>query len=425
MAKAVAASRRPVAIETPTTGRWHVRTQTIRETSSALSSLWVRMAQQAAETGRSGADDRARSVAGGDPRVAAGLERDRDIRLRTRTSVLTLVVVAPRPETVERAMAAVATLASRHPSRAIVISPADPDGPADFDAHVYASCQLPERGTSEICTEEILIRVAGELAQHLAGTVAPLLIHDLPVVLWWPDDVPFDRAIFTELAGECDRLFVDSGQFRGDGLERLVGMAAAMREGLVVHDVSWMRLMLWRELLASCFDHPLLRPELRTLASIRIDVARPGRQVRLARAVLFAGWLMAMLKLAVVSPLEPRPDGSWAGVVRTGRREVEVSIHPVEVEYSGAVRSAGSLVRAEVVSVRTESRTQVRVTRQADHLLATADWNNAQVARRATRLDPFDEVPYLAESLDRTAHDRVFARAVEKAVALVGELARP
>ncbi len=113
--------------------------------------------------------------------------------MRTRTSVLTLVVVAPRPEIVERAMAAVKALATRHPSRAVILSPTDLDGPASFDAHVYASCQVPEHGTAEICTEEILIKVGGELAQHLSSTIAPLLIHDLPVVLWWPDDVPFGR----------------------------------------------------------------------------------------------------------------------------------------------------------------------------------------------------------------------------------------
>ncbi len=50
---------------------------------------------------------------------------------------------------------------------------------------------VPQRGTSEICTEEIVLRVGGELAQHLSSTVAPLIIHDLPAVLWWPDDAPF------------------------------------------------------------------------------------------------------------------------------------------------------------------------------------------------------------------------------------------
>ena len=46
------------------------------------------------------------------------------------------------------------------------------------------------------------IKAGGELAQHLSSTVAPLLIHDLPVVLWWPDDVPFGRHDFTELADD-------------------------------------------------------------------------------------------------------------------------------------------------------------------------------------------------------------------------------
>jgi glucose-6-phosphate dehydrogenase assembly protein OpcA len=358
-----------------------------------------------------------------DPRYGSWVRDGDGVRVRMRTSVLTLVVVAPRPETVDRAMAAVATLASRHPSRAVILSPTDPDGPSHFDAHVYASCQVPERGSSEICTEEILIKLGGELAQHLAGTVAPLLIHDLPVVLWWPDDVPFGRHTFVELASDCDRLFVDSGHFRDDGREGMRGMAAAMRDGLVVHDVSWMRLMLWRELLASLFDHPLLQPELRSIVAIRVDVARPARQDRLARALLFIGWLMAMMRYSVVKPLEHRSREGWVATLRSGKREIEVAIDPVAVEYSGAVRSPGSLVRAELVASRPGTRTAVHVTRQSDHLLATADWNGGLVARRATRLEPFDEMPYLAEALDRTGHDRVFDLALAKAISLIGDTA--
>ena len=96
-------------------------------------------------------------------------------------------------------------------------------------------------------------------------------------------------------------------------------------------------------------------------------------------------------------------------------------MRPVEVEYSGAARSAGSLVRAELATSRSDANTVVNVTRQADHLLATALWNGASVARRASQLDPFDEVPFLAESLDRTSHERVFGQALQSAVALIEE----
>lgn len=412
----------PIQFDETGTWRWHVRTDSIRATTDMLSSLWGRVAQEASSDALGGAEGH--ELAQGDPRLARHMgpgALDDGVRMRTRTSVLTLVVVAPRPELVERAMATVATLASRHPSRAVVLSPNDPDGPASFDAHVYASCQLPKKGTSEVCTEEILIRVGGELAQHLSSTVAPLLIHDLPVVLWWPDDVPFGRADFTELADEVDRLFVDSGQFRHHGLTRLQGMAEAVAGGLVVHDVSWMRLMLWRELLASCFDHPLLIRELRHVRSIRVDVARPGGDARLSRAVLFVGWLMSRLRLQVVQPLRESDDDSWVATVRMGKRRIEVEIRPVEVEFSGAVRAAGSVVRAELEAHRSDAVTHVNVTRQADHLLATADWNGASVVRRASKLEAFEEAPYLADSLDRTGHDRLFAQALEQAVALVGD----
>jgi glucose-6-phosphate dehydrogenase assembly protein OpcA len=273
--------------------------------------------------------------------------------------------------------------------------------------------------TSEVCTEEILLRVGGELAQHLASTVAPLLIHDLPVVLWWPDDVPFDSPVLHELVVAAERLLVDSGTFRGDGIERLLGMARCLRRGVVVHDIAWMRLSLWRELLAGLFDHPLLLPEVRSVTGVRIDLARPGSVTHLTRAALFAGWLAAMLDWQVVTPMEAREGGTWRGVFRSGKRELPVEFRPFSASVDGPVRGAGSLVRVELETGRPRSSMRVRVTRQADHLLATADWNGAQVARRAARLETFEEMPFLAEALDRSGHDRVFERALDRAVRLM------
>ena len=404
--------------------RWHVRASSLSETIAQLSRIWGTLARESLT------EEMARAMRE-DPRLTdTTLGGDAELRVRTRTSVLTLVVVAPTAETQERALAAVAALASQHPSRAVIVAPGDPDGPSSFDAHIYAACQIPERMTSEVCTEEILIKVGGELAQHLASTVAPLLIHDLPVVLWWPDDVPFESNVLRELVGTAERLFVDSGAFRDDGIERLTGMARCLRGGVVVHDIAWMRLLLWRELLAGLFDHPLLQPELRSIAGLRIDVARPGGAIKLTRAALFTGWMGAMLDWQVVTPMAVTPDGSWRGMMRSGKREIPIEFRPVSATIDGPVRAAGSLVRAEMEAGRARSMLGVRVTRQSDHLLGTADWNGAQVARRAARLETFDEMPFLAEALDRSGHDKVFERALDKAVRLMradaeAELGRP
>ena len=397
------------------TNRWQVRAHSVSECVDKLAQIWSTAAEQAEEAHIS---DDVRQEALGDPRLSGRLDPQRTVRVRTRTSVLTLVVVAPRPETAERALAAVNELHQRHPSRVVVISPGDFDGPSTTDAHIYAECKLASNGGAEICTEQLLIKTGGELSQHLARVVQPLLIHDLPVVLWWPDDPAFGTRQFHDIAEICDRLLVDSGSFGEDGLRRLAGLAAVVSDGITVSDIGWLRLTLWRELLAGLFDHPLLARELDHVRSVRIDIARPGSLFRLAKAVYYVGWLAAALGWEVGRPLErPRDeDESATGSFRRGRREIKVEIRPVHASLDRTMRAAGSIVRVEVEASRARSTVRARITRQQDHLLATADWNGAQVTRRAGRLEPFDETPFVAEALERPGLDRIFERSLVRAV---------
>ncbi len=405
----------PATLETTTT-RWHARSSSISDTVQQLGRIWSGAAREAAAAPPS-ATERADTHGGESP------DEGRDVRVRMRTSVLTLVVVAQRPEIAERAMAIVNALSSRHPSRAIVLSPGDPDGPTTFDAHIYAACHLSSISGAEVCTEEILVKTGGELSQHLAVVVAPLLIHDLPVVLWWPGDPPFASRPFKDLAEASDGLLVDSGSFRDEGAAGLRGMAAAADEGHSVHDIGWMRLSLWRELLAGLFDHPLLIGELESARHLRVDFARPGTAVRISKAACFAGWLAAALGWRVEKPLHVDPESDrLIGAFKHGRRLIPVEFRPVRAGLGPSMQTAGSLVRVELELARGRVVTRARVTRQADHLLATADWNGAQVTRRAGRLEPFEEAPFLAESLDRTAHDPVFEMALERAVELTGSM---
>ncbi|HUG49101.1 MAG TPA: glucose-6-phosphate dehydrogenase assembly protein OpcA [Candidatus Limnocylindria bacterium] len=397
------------------TSRWQVRVQSISDCVEKLGQIWSAAAQEA-EKGR--ISDDTRQVALGDPHLSGRLNPQGSVRVRMRTSVLTLVVIAPRPEITERALAAVNALHSRHPSRAIVVSPGDFDGPATVDAHIYAECKLSDRSGAEVCTEQILVKTGGELSQHLSRVVTPLLIHDLPVVLWWPDDPAFGTRQFQEIAGICDRLLVDSGAFGDDGSRRLAGLAAVVSDDVSVSDIGWLRMTLWRELLAGLFDHPLLTPELEHIRSVRLDVARPGAIFRLPKAAYLCGWLAAMLGWEVARPLAARTDGGelMEGAWRKGRKEIKVEVRPVQASLGGSPRTAGSLTRLEIETSRARTQVRARITRQQDHLLATADWNGAQVTRRAGRLEPFEETPFIAEALERVAVDPIFARALVRAV---------
>ncbi len=399
--------------------RWHVRAHSIRECVEKLSEVWTSAANQT-EQPHVSADAHDRAM--GDPRLARHMTDRGSIRVRMRTSVLTLVVVAPRPETTERALAAINDLSQRHPSRAIVVSPGDFDGPATTDAHIYAECRLSDRSSAEICTEQILVKTGGELAQHLSRVVAPLLIHDLPVVLWWPDDPPFGSRQFNEIVDIADRLLVDSGTFQEDGGARLAGLAEVVANGVAATDIGWLRLALWRELLAGLFDHPLLTRELDHIRSVRIDVARPTDTLRASRAAFYLGWVASRLGWETARPLASRGDDRdvLQGAFRSGRREIAVEIHPVRATLDGAKRAPGSLVRVDIEATRPRAQVRARITRQADHLLATADWNGASVTRRAGRLEPFDETPFIAEALERPGLDRIFEQALIRAVRLFG-----
>lgn len=398
--------------------RWTARARTITGVQAELSRIWATAAREEAAEGLTELE---RAYGRGDPHLAGRFDEPGDVRVRTRTSVLTLVVMAYRPETVERALDAVNALATRHPSRAVVLAPGDPDGPSGIDARIYCQCTLSERSGSETCTEQILLNCAGEVDQHLAELATPLLIHDLPVVVWWPDEPPIGRAVFRDLCELGDRILVDSGGFRDEGARHLAGLAELLAGGrTTVHDIAWMRLTLWRELVAGLFDHPLLAPELATVHAVDLDISRPGTDTRLTRAALFIGWLASTLGWRLEKPLAAsHGDDGRVAVYRAGRTPVRVGIRTVVPGNDRHLRSPGSLVRAELQLGRRGHDIRARVTRHADHLLATADWQGAQVTRRAGRLEPFGEAPYLAEALDRSGRDHIFERAVAEATRLL------
>ena len=338
-----------------------------------------------------------------------------------RTRVLTLVVVASNPETTERAMHTIVKLAGRHPSRTIVLGFGDPDGPARIDAQVQAHCH-PFGDSNEVCTEQILVRLAGEACQHPSAVATPLLLHDLPVVVWWPDDPWMGGPSFAEIVGMADRLIVDSGLFRDDGRARLVGLAGYARRHLEIHDLGWMRLELWRTLTAGLFDDPLLTPFLGSLDRIRITAARPGTVLRLTRSALYLGWLAARLGWRVASPLLPRRDGTLHGALSRRGGAVEVEIVGADVAGGDRPRTPGTFDRLELSAKRGRRLADLSIQRFGGHVAAEARIDGRPQALRAATLERHEDMPYLAAALEAAGPDEFFRAALPVAAELVAPL---
>ena len=117
-----------------------------------------------------------------------GREDDGVRHVAARTSVMNLVVITRRPEVAERCAAIIQALTGRHPSRTLLVTSADPDGPAWLNGRVEAHCVVPREDAPEVCAEMIHLTAGGEAGRHLAALVTPLVIHDLPVTVWWPNE---------------------------------------------------------------------------------------------------------------------------------------------------------------------------------------------------------------------------------------------
>jgi hypothetical protein len=137
------------------------------------------------------------------------------------------------------------------------VTPADPDGPAWLDAQVQAHCVLPSGHRGRDLLGAGLPDLRRRERPAPLGIVAPLLVHDLPVTVWWPGEPHFEGRSARELLPMADRVIVDGSGWSGDGLSGLVGMAGLPgRFDVDIADFAMIRQARWREAIASTFDRP-------------------------------------------------------------------------------------------------------------------------------------------------------------------------
>ncbi|HEX7165437.1 MAG TPA: glucose-6-phosphate dehydrogenase assembly protein OpcA [Acidimicrobiales bacterium] len=292
----------------------------------------------------------------------------------TRTSVLTLVVVATRAASADRALAALHELGGRHPARVLTIL-SDPDA-APSDAGIDASVRLlgGEADGKEVWFEDVELCVRDDAARHLDSLIEPFTIADLPVVVWFVDGLPADD---DPLLAAADVVLVDARDF-GDA--DCFGSLARVTRRRPVVDLSWQRLQPWRELLAGLFEGPDARPFLGDVRSVRV-AGRTGPRH------LLAGWVADRLRL-------PSPE-----------------VHLV----------AGEHVSMRVVAVAPDGRAGTfEVLRRDDERVvrARADLEGGPTSEVVVPLPDATPAWGLATALSRLYRDPVYEHALRAAVAL-------
>ena len=341
-------------------------------------------------------------------------------RVAARTSVMNLVVIAGRGEVGERVASIVEGLTGRHPSRTLIVTPADPDGPAWLDAQVQAHCVLPSDAAPETCSELVYLTCGGESGQHLSGLVAPLLIHDLPVTVWWPGEPHFESPSARELLPMADRVLVDGSGWTGDGMAGIAAMAKLpARHDIEIADFAMLRQARWREAIASTFDRPALLPFLGHLDRIEVHYAArdgaPGT-ANVVRPMYHVAWLASRLDMAVEEPLRPgtAPWSGYTGLLRHGRRRVHVALRPMESEAP-----RGTTLIVQLHATRSRSELWVEVTAQADGVVVQASLDGNPMPERRFLAPRKREADLLAETIETAGRDPLAAAVLATAAKLV------
>ena len=393
----------------------------VPEIEAQLGKLWARAAKARAEAARAEAARAEAATAAPSATATASAEVETN-HVAARTSVLNLVVLAGDELAARRCAATIAGTAGHRPSRSLILSEVDGSGPAGLEARVegLSLSVATGDGRAETSAETVRVTAHGETGRHLASIIVPLLVHDLPVALWWPADPPFGSRRAERLLPIADLLIVDGSSWSGDGLGFVAELAVLAEErGVVVVDWALLRQARWREALASVYDLPDLRPHLGAVRRIAVEYAAtepgdPAGQTNVVRPLSHVAWLASRLGMTVVEPLHREDNGTRTATLRQGDHTVEVLLRPGSSELG-----PGSTIRVEILS-RLRGTELIGSATAGDRTVEVSIQDNGRErVRRSYAVPRLTDVELLGRAIEGSSPDPVALDALAMALALL------
>ncbi len=185
-----------------------------------------------------------------------------------------------------------------------------------LDARVtIASDDEPRPGELALLRETVIVELGDRHLDDLVTIADPLVVTDLPTLLWSPHG---HHEIVSELLPLAQAVLLDSVDepIAREALDRAWELTA---QAYVV-DLAWLRSTPWRERVAAIFDPPHMRRELSLISEITVR-HHPTSTVA---AVLMVGWLASRLQWRT-APLVAVED-ALVGRARASRQDVTLRL---------------------------------------------------------------------------------------------------
>jgi glucose-6-phosphate dehydrogenase assembly protein OpcA len=220
-----------------------------------------------------------------------------------------------------------------------------------LDANVFSQCWMPFGKHQQICAEGIEITTGSMELAHVAQLLLPLIVSDLPAVLWCRGPRVFSGDPFAPLLPLVQKIIVDSAT-AADPQAAIATIRVLHREGRHVADLAWTKLTGLRELMASLFDEGTAVGVTSAKIFYGGDVASPS-------SIYFAAWMERALPGAQVSLNrgEEGPRGLRSIVLLGDACEVTITRPDrttLEVHCGGRIRRSTTVLLSEEILMSEE-----------------------------------------------------------------------
>ena len=206
-----------------------------------------------------------------------------------RACTMTLVVISEETDDAAALGETLAALMPEHPARTILVRLSGEAG-RQLSERVYQQCWKPFGQRQQICCEQIELTASDAALGDLPSVLLPLIVADLPVILWCRSPRLPDMPEFAEIAATATKVVLDSGAFP-DSVRAIRRLAAEHTRGVNTADLSWTRLTRWREMLARVFENRNFLERLPAISEVAVTWG-PGFE---AASRYFAAWVQEAL----------------------------------------------------------------------------------------------------------------------------------
>jgi glucose-6-phosphate dehydrogenase assembly protein OpcA len=211
-----------------------------------------------------------------------------------------------------------------HAARTIVCA-VEPQRTTIDAVATIASDVHPQPGEFALLRETVIVDVGERHLSHIDTVVDPLVVTDLPTVVWAPHGHHEGVDALLSLVQVVLLDSVDEPDMR-EALARV----QTLLDDVYVVDLAWLRSTPWRERVAATFDTAHLRPDLQTISAVTVRHHPESGVVGL----LLIGWLASRLDWRL-SPLMSRGD-KLMGSASGRRQHVRVTLEPTpELQVRG------------------------------------------------------------------------------------------